>query len=439
MLSTIKSAIPSPIKKILYPVKQKTYDQWYKKRLFKQMQVKHTELLEQMKDKQKIKVVFLAIHESVWKVDPVFRKMLEDPFFEPEILVCPYTIYGEERMLEDMEQAYNYFIDKGYPVRKSRNEDGSWVKLSDIKPDIIFFTNPHSLTRKEYYEEAYMNYLSCYVPYYFMATKHIAPNQEYNNIFFAAVWKIYWPHLTCMRQHKKLSVNKGSNGICVGYPAGEILVDNKYVYDFYSWKEQNNNKRKIIFAPHHTIEDNKHSLSSFLKYADLMQQLAIANQDKAQWSFKPHPMLKSKLYLHPDWGTEKTNFYYNFWHSQSYTQLDEGEYHDLFLSSDAIIHDCSSFIVEYALTGKPSLYLINKNNLRNLLNDFGKSAMKTSQRARSVDDVETFIDEVINQSNTAKITDSQDFERYIHEYYQTDLPSERIINDLKQSIGNSYV
>src|SRR5699024_6494443 len=146
--------------------KQKTYDQWYKKRLFKKMQVKHAELIEQVKGKQKIKVVFLAIHESIWKVDPVFRKMLEDPFFEPEILVCPYTVYGEERMLEDMQQAYNYYISKGYPVRKAREEDGSWVNLSDIKPDIVFFTNPHNVTRKEYYEDAYLNYLSCYVPYH---------------------------------------------------------------------------------------------------------------------------------------------------------------------------------------------------------------------------------------------------------------------------------
>lgn len=138
MLQFVKKRLPKPIKQLLITAKQKTYDQWYKKRLFKRMQLKHAELLKQVKGKEKIKVVFLVIHKSVWKVDPVFQKMLQDPIFEPEILVCPYTSYGEERMLEDMEQAYNYFFAKGYPVRKSLKEDGSWLVLDEVKPDIVF-------------------------------------------------------------------------------------------------------------------------------------------------------------------------------------------------------------------------------------------------------------------------------------------------------------
>ena len=125
MLQTIKKILPEPIKSNLIAVKQRTYDTWQKKRLFKRMQLKHTKLLQQIRGKEKIKVVFLAIHKSVWKVDPVFKKMLKDPFFEPQILVCPYLHYGEERMLEDMEETYNYFIEKGYPVQKSLNNDGT--------------------------------------------------------------------------------------------------------------------------------------------------------------------------------------------------------------------------------------------------------------------------------------------------------------------------
>lgn len=66
-------------------IKNKYYDflnsNFYKKYLFKKMQKKHKQLIEQIKGKEKIKVVFLAIHKSVWKVDPVFKKMLDDPYF----------------------------------------------------------------------------------------------------------------------------------------------------------------------------------------------------------------------------------------------------------------------------------------------------------------------------------------------------------------------
>jgi len=89
---------------------------------------------------------------SVWNVGPVFKKMIDDPYFEPIVLVCPYVQYGKERMLEDLKSAYEYFDSKSYAVISSyREQNDTWVQLKDLKPDILFFTNPHNLTRPEYY------------------------------------------------------------------------------------------------------------------------------------------------------------------------------------------------------------------------------------------------------------------------------------------------
>lgn len=122
MLSNIKKTIPKPIKDLLKPLKKKLLDDPKKKALFLQMQKKHHQLIEEKKGKEKLKVVFLAIHKSVWKVGPVFKKMLADPYFEPLILVCPYTPFGEERMWEDMKDTYE---EKGYPLLSSYDkEDG---------------------------------------------------------------------------------------------------------------------------------------------------------------------------------------------------------------------------------------------------------------------------------------------------------------------------
>ena len=95
MLAQIKKYVPQPIKLALSPVYQSTIGQWQKRRLILQMERKHKELLERIKGRPKIRVVFLAIHKSVWKVDTLFQKMLADPFFEPIILICPYTGQGE--------------------------------------------------------------------------------------------------------------------------------------------------------------------------------------------------------------------------------------------------------------------------------------------------------------------------------------------------------
>ena len=123
MRQLIKQILPAPLKKFLIAVKSKTIDSYQKKKLAKRMQRKHQELLAGLRGKEKIRVVFLAIHKSVWKVDPVFQKMLADPFFDPIILVCPYTVYGKERMWQDMNECYEYFEQKDYPLLSAYNKD----------------------------------------------------------------------------------------------------------------------------------------------------------------------------------------------------------------------------------------------------------------------------------------------------------------------------
>lgn len=427
MLSAFKSILPMPVKKALYPIKNRTYDQWQKKRLFKQMQVKHAELIEQIKGKQKIKVVFLAIHESVWKVDPVFKKMLADPFFEPEVLVCPYTVYGEERMLQDMEQAYNYFSNKGYPVQKSRKADGSWITLDELKPDIVFFTNPHNLTRKEYYEDAYLNYLSCYVPYHHEVGSYGSNIAQYNQSFHNAMWLIFSSNQSSYNIFKHTSASKGANVRVTGYPAIEELLEkiNTSTYQD-AWK--NNNKLKVIWAPHHTIDSPELPYSTFLEYAEKFKTLALKKQKDIIWSFKPHPLLKSKLYNHIDWGKEKTDRYYQFWSENSFTQLDDGEYFDLFASSDIMIHDSGSFLAEYLYLRKPVLYLLSSNNQTQFYSEFGLNALEACKTGFSFNDVEDFISEALTNQLTISECHKSFYDFELIKYFRGTLPSELIVN-----------
>jgi hypothetical protein len=440
MREVIKKILPAPLKSILISIRASTkrqIDTYKKNKMFTEMQAKQPSLIKNIKKKNKIRVIFLAIHESVWKVDSVFKGMLADPIFEPEILVCPYVQYGEERMLEDMGNTYRYFKDKNYPVSKALLQNGKWVELKTLSPDLIFFTNPHNLTRPEYYEDAFKQYLSCYVPYYFMATKHAGTEfDQFNSTLFLSAWKLYWPHENCSEMHKKFSINKGQNGLVTGYPACEMLysvAEGALGNDV--WKRQNSNTKRIIYAPHHTIESSRNSLSSFLLFGDFFKSLAEYYQHNIQWSFKPHPILKAKLYLHADWGKEKTDAYYKFWAEQTFTQLDEGEYDDLFLTSDAIIHDCSSFIVEYAFTNKPCLYLVNDNNLDGLLNHFGIGVMDIYVKAKTKEEVKSFVDDVVMGRNVIDENRRTYFKRYLDKYYKKTLPSERIIADIKQSLG----
>lgn len=394
---------------------------------------KHKVLLKKIEGKNKVKIVFLVTHRSVWKVDSVFRKMLLDPFFEPIILVCPYIQYGRDKMLEELNLACEYFENKKYPLINSYDElKDSWIKIEDLKPDLIFFTNPHNITKPEYYTEIYEKYLSFYIPYYYMATDHAGDKNEiYNSQFILEMFKVFWPssyHLKCQNEVAGYHIK---NGFALGYPASEIFVNDNFKY-FNVWKPQKVVKKKIIFAPHHTIEKNDNSLSSFLVLVDFIKKLAIKYSDSVQWSFKPHPILKSKLYIHEDWGVDKTNDYYNFWQMNDFTQLDEGEYESLFYYSDAIIHDSSSFLAEYVFTNKPALYLMNPEKINSLVNDFGKIFISYYIISDKKEVISKFVHDVIE--GNVSINKNKELRKYIQQYYADKKPSDLIVDEIKKSL-----
>lgn len=410
------------------------FSNYNKCRLAKKMRKKHELTLKKICNKNKLKIVFLVFQKSVWKVDAVFKRMQQDPYFEPEILVCPYIQYGDERMYEDMEKAYLFFKNKGYPVTKSQKADRKWVKLEEIKPDMVFFTNPHNLTMPEYYEEAYLNYLSCYVPYFFLTTTCEDDQSIYNDYFHNAMWKIFMPHQFSMDRASNVSSIKGVNTLMTGYPACEGLVDEEKT-TVNVWKKQLKKKKKIIFAPHHTIFEDAFQLSNFLTVAEIMVELAIEHKEVVQWSFKPHPILKSKLYLHPLWGNQKTDMYYDFWKNKEYTQLDEGEYTDLFLGSDSIIHDCGSFIAEYLFVEKPCAYLeFNGESQLKSINNFGKYALEAYEKIRCKDDLVGFVAAVAKGSSAVNSCHKDFVKHYIQQFYKMNRPSTKILNHLIKSI-----
>ncbi|MCE9664009.1 CDP-glycerol glycerophosphotransferase family protein [Halomonas sp. M5N1S17] len=398
------------------------------------VRLRHVQELKRVKKKERIKVVFLAIHESMWKVDAVFRKMLDDPFFDPMILVCPHVEYGNEAMVEDMEKAYNYFSRKSYPVISSYDKaSGSWLRVEDLKPDMVFFTRPYRHTRPEYYENAFYKYLTCYVPYFYLATSHISEEYMFNTHFHNAMWKIFMPHQHSMDRAKKVSDNNATNCVLTGYPSCEsLLVKNEGKKGV--WKEQVCGKKKIIFAPHHSI-GTASGLSNFIEYAEFMVELSTRYRNETQWSFKPHPVLKPKLYRHPDWGKEKADKYFSYWAFSENTQLDEGEYSELFVQSDAIIHDSSSFIVEYLFVEKPCLYLVRDKQQAGLKNKFGLKALKAYDLAREKSDIENFLISVINGDCSVKANHKQFLLDEVEPLYCHDSPSDKILRTLKDAIS----
>ena len=399
---------------------------------------KHRHALKMLYDKEKIKCVFFALDSSVWKYDGVFKKMQEDPRFEPLVLVCPIVNYGKESMLRKMEEAYQCYKSKGYPTIKAYDENNDkYVDVrNELKPDVIAYTNPYrGLIDERYYITNFLDILSIYVHYgYNSVTKW---DLLYHQLLTNRVWRYYIEtpyHLDYVKKH---SYNKGVNGYVTGYPGIEEFQDNKYEIKDIPWKIKDRSVKRIIWAPHHSIEQGGVvHFSNFLKYADFMIRMAEKYVGKVQISFKPHPILRDKLVKL--WGESKTEIYYKKWEQMPNTFVSEGEYIDLFLSSDAMIHDSGSFLIEYLYTKKPVMRLMNGDNIEELLNSFASRCFEAYYKGYDEKEIEEFINNVIDGIDKMKDMRLNLYKELLQPI-NGKLPSENIIDDIVYSIDNQVL
>lgn len=341
--------------------------------------------IRQIRNKQTIKVAFVVSELSKWKSETLFIKMQESERFDPFIFVVPYT-HNDNSGLTILTK---YLQKQNYPYHLFDNKQ----RFSDVvRPDILFYQEPYKDNNHSIYRyNSNLFSLFCYVGYgYHWMDADWNVNRPFKNF----CWQIYFENQLAMKNVPKLMTNKGANCIVTGLPMTEHFIKPLSVYDD-PWKIQNHPKIRIIWAPHYTIKQNsRFHYSTFLSYCDFMLEIAAKYMDKVQIAFKPHPLLLTKLYQL--WGKDKTDGYYKKWEEGDNTQLVLGEYVSLFMTSNAMIHDCGTFTIEYHYTHNPVLYLLNGSDHYKDLNEFGKLAFDLHYKGESKEDIELFINNVID-------------------------------------------
>ena len=341
--------------------------------------------IRQIRKKEIINVAFVLSELGKWKTELLFRTMLAHPRFSPILYVVPYSCEYDK----DLDYLVDYLEKNGYPYQKM----GIGPKFTNcLRPDILFYQEPYS-------GNILRNILSlyCFVPYAFHTTdaKWFIDTPMLN-----IAWQVYYENSLAVKYVSSIMKNRGRNCYVTGLPYSDMFRQPLSLYPN-PWKKQDGKKKKIIWAPHHTINSDRFVChSTFLEYFELILFLAQKYKDEIQIAFKPHPLLKNKLYR--IWGIEKTDNYYSRWESGENTQLIMGNYVPLFLYSNAMIHDCGSFTVEYHYTKKPVMYLVNEKFHEDNLNEFGRRAFDLHYLGRSAKEIEAFITNIIEGKDDLK-------------------------------------
>ncbi|MFW6002373.1 MAG: glycosyltransferase, partial [archaeon] len=424
------------IRHFLHPQLHKEIGSWPQETLPKKsLSINHQEAIKEAKSKNKLKVVYLVHLLSMWKCDSVYNLMEQDELFDPLIFICPFInprIKNWENMmlaiLQQMNHAYDYFKKKGYTVVKSLDEkNGSWIDIrADINPDIIFFTRPWESTKKQYTIHNFKDKLTCYVPYGYITTIN---EKLYNKPTYRFVWKFFLE----TNEHKRIYLQYPSceekNAVVSGYPALDIYFSKKYTQS-YIWKKQNVDKKKIVFALHWTTP-----IAQFFKLVDYIFKIADIYKDYLQICFKPHPVLKTQLFLDQNHQHKKILEYFNAFNNKINIQIYEENYVDIFLNSDALIHNCGSFIIEYLCMNKPVMFLAEDSYFLNEpLNNVAFQALQSHYYGHNYPEIDNFIKYIVIGQQDNLESKRLNFLNENIIQYKGELAAKNITDNLKSTI-----
>lgn len=380
--------------------------------------------------KEKIEVVFFAIDVALWHYQGVYELLSKDKRFNCHIVLTTAT--DKEAQLAQMRY---YFKSRGIEyLDYDENEESGYDVKRHINPDILFYPQPYEgMFPKNHDFTLFKDKLLCYIPYGIFITED--DHWQYDLKFLNVAWKVYCPFQQYKDKAKAVARNRGANWVVSGYYSLERYIAPEMA-DI--WKIKDRSIKRLIWAPHFTLTKVSwvEPRSNFLWMSQLMLDVAERYKDCLQIAFKPHPRLRRELYLHPDWGKEKTDQYYQRWDSMENTQLETGDFIDLFKTSDAMIHDCGSFTVEYLFVNKPVAFVTaDFESLKSEHNVLGRAALDQHYVVHDEKEVMAYFDEVVLSGQDSMKDQRTAFFQTVLKPNVKGNTSEFIVNDIKKSIG----
>ncbi len=376
---------------------------------------------------ERITVCFLAMNLGMWRYQRVYELFAADPRFEAVIVLSPTIQFEKLEQVANIEELRQFFAAHDIPyVDWDENHDKSMADLRrDIDPDIIFY--PQQYSDALYEEHRFTNFwdkLLCLTPY---GIANEETKWTYNLDFHNRAWKLFYTNNAELKAAQRLASNRGRNVVVTGYSNMTEYLSPDTVD---VWNIKRPEVKKLIWAPHYSITEDSGLLflSNFLWMAQGMVEIAEQYRDRLQIAFKPHPKLKSTLYQHPDWGQERTDKYYRLWDEMPNTQLETGLFIDLFKTSDAMVHDCDSFQVEYLYVNKPVMFVQQSREQQNTT-ELCKQAIACHYIGKNMDDIKQFVEMVLRGEDTMREQRQQFFNNYLLPKSGTDVAL-NIYNDI---------
>lgn len=407
----------APIKKVLNRAKKRFWAMWDRTKriirsriLYRKTQnsypAKIAALRSYVQEHKQLRAAFLVIFSSVFPSEAIFEKMLSDPIFDPYIIVIPDMQRSLRHKISTYRETYQELHDK-YGDRVLNGLDINSNVYLELKEDyqLVFFNNPYSRMAFKFHHVTYFldkNVLPLYVNYGFAAIKY--GRNIMKTDFYNLLWKVCIDSEINLQDLKEHQPIKGKNALVTGYVKMDRLANVPV---------RSRARKKIIICPHHTVLGWKSlDISNFMSYDEFFLELPTIFPE-IDFVFRPHPLLFSNLIENRIWNQQQVDDYLDKIEALPNMTYDHsGDYMDLFVNSDAMIHDCSSFIGEYLFTEKPCCYMLkSQQEIEDVLNPMGIACMENYYKAFTKEDILKFVENVVIDGNDPLKEKREEFSR----------------------------
>ena len=333
-------------------------------------------------NKRKIRIAFLVNENEKWCCQSLYDKLKRSNHFSPMIFLTSLLDKNEEKYKKNVE----FFkrncgeIQIVYDAKAKKFES-----LRKYSPDIVIYQQPWNIAKKQNLFSIRSFALAIYIPYSF-ANKYELVNKKLLD-FHYILFREYISHNYIYEEYKKKGYKKNNLKV-VGYPKLEQYLD-----------DENSEKKYVIYAPHHSIEENTIKLGTFNWNGKFILEYAKKHPE-FNWIFKPHPFCKRTFLRAKIFRNEKElNDYYDEW-SKIGIVYDKGNYIALFKQSKCLITDCGSFLTEFLPSKSPVINLKRTDSLP--LSELTQTIAKSYYKVYNIEELKKSFYDVLEKDIDTK-------------------------------------
>lgn len=313
-----------------------------------------------LKTKSKIRVGFVVCTPAKWSAAALFDALTDDPAFEagfhPTLSDAALRLPADQRRAEAAKTSA-FFAEIG-PLWDSLYDAATDRMHSPqiLNADIIFIQQPWGM--QDLPRQLAGQALPAYIHYGYAVIQNDRMQFGLPD-FHPYLWRHIVPDALHQNTMAASDAPQAREVLAVGHPKLDAyLTPHPDRNSVPHWANPTDTKRKrIIFAPHHTLDTSSLAMATFPWSGPAILALA-QHHPEMDFLLKPHPNLPLEMARA---GGQTEADYHQFlagWQAApNCTTYDGGSYFDLFRTSDAMITDCGSFLAEYLPTGCPLIRL----------------------------------------------------------------------------------